>query len=93
MGKRIKLVHEAELALGKGLLRFQEVVELTLHSLLPSTLCEYLYDLCNLFTKFYSACRVLDVAEQDERLLLLAALEKVLRKGYSLIGLGYLEKI
>ena len=62
-------------------------------TLLPNYLCDYLYELCGQFTKFYSACKVLGTPEQNQRLLLLSALEKVLRKGYSLIGIGYLEKI
>ena len=93
MGVTVKLDHPNELALGRGLLRFQEVIETCLVSLLPSALCDYLYDLCGLFTKFYQTCRVIGEPEQNARLLLLLALEKVLRKGYSLIGIGYLERI
>ena len=89
----MRLVEETELALGKALLRFQEVVEQCLTTLTPSVMCDYLYELCGQFTKFYSACKVLGTPEQNQRLLLLCALEKVLRKGYSLIGIGYLEKI
>ena len=92
-GTRVQLVEETELALGKALLRFQEVVEQCLTTLTPSVMCDYLYELCGQFTKFYSACKVLGTPEQNQRLLLLSALEKVLRKGYSLIGIGYLEKI
>jgi len=92
-GATVQLVHETELALGKAMLRFQEVVERCLDNLLPSALCEYLYDLCNLFTKFYVACKVLGSPEMNQRLLLLAALVNVLRTGYGLIGIGFLEKI
>ena len=92
-GVSVRLDDPAELALGRGILRFQEVVETTLASLLPSALCDYLYELTNLFTKFYQACKVIGSPEQNQRLLLLLALEKVLRTGYSLIGIGYLERI
>ena len=92
-GVTVQLVEPAELALGRGILRFQEVVETTLASLLPSTLCDYLYELCNLFTKFYQACKVIGSPEMGQRCLLLLALEKVLRQGYSLVGIGYLERI
>ena len=92
-GETVNLVHDTELALGKAILRFQEVVEQSLTTLTPSTLCEYLYELCTLNSKFYLNCHIIGEPEQNQRLLLLAALEATLRKGYSLIGIGYLEKI
>ena len=42
---------------------------------------------------FYKECHVIGTPEQDQRLLLLFALEKTLRKGYSLLGIGYLERL
>ena len=39
------------------------------------------------------ACKVIGSAEQDQRVLLVLALEKVLRKGFDLLGIGYLERI
>ena len=92
-GARVALVDEYELQLGSELLKFHEVVEHTLTTLLPSALCDYLYGLCNDFTKFYQHCKVIGSPEQDQRLLLIRALEKALRKGYSLLGIGFLEKL
>jgi len=92
-GARVVLQAPEEFKLAKELLRFQEVVELVLQTLQPNFMCEYLYDLCNLFSKFWNNCPVIGSPEQNSRLLLLLALEKVLRKGYHLIGLGYLERI
>ena len=92
-GVRIELKHESELALGRALLRFPEVVQQTLHALFPSVLCDYVYDLCLLFTKFYAACKVIGSAEEGPRLLLLSALEKTLRTAFGLLGIGYLERI
>ena len=92
-GVTCNLAEPAELALGRGILRFQEVVETCLSTLLPSALCDYLYEICGLFTKFYQACKVIGDPQMGPRLLLLLALEKVLRKGYSLVGIGYLERI
>ena len=55
--------------------------------------CSTSKELCKLTSKFLLACHVLGTPEMSERLLLVAALDKVLRKGYGLLGLGYLEKI
>ncbi|KAL3902378.1 MAG: hypothetical protein SGPRY_012090, partial [Prymnesium sp.] len=92
-GCTISLGCEEEVALGRDILRFQEVVEEACTTLLPNTLCEYAYALTNQFTKFYQACRVIDSPQQNSRILLLSALENVLRKTYQLLGLGYLERI
>jgi len=92
-GERVVLVEPTELKLGKELLRFQEVIELMLQTLQPNFICEYLFELCGHFTKFYQACKVNGDPAQNSRLLLLLALEKVMRKGFHLVGLGYLERI
>lgn len=49
--------------------------------------------MCNSFTKFYQACKVIGDPEMKSRLLLIYAVDKVLRKGYELLGIGYLERI
>ena len=92
-GAHVELTEEAEAALGNALLRFPEVIEQMLSTLQPNFICEYLYDLCRKFTKFYQACKVIGSPQQNSRLVLLAALENVLRTGYSLVGIGYLERI
>jgi len=92
-GGSVQLKEIAEVELSRELMRFTEVIENTLSTLLPSALCDYLYNLCKAFTKFYLECKVIGTPEQDSRLLLCFATEKVLRKGYDLIGIGYLERI
>ncbi|GAB4839005.1 hypothetical protein Ancab_028535 [Ancistrocladus abbreviatus] len=47
-----------EHALGLHLLQFSEIVEDVRTNLLPSVLCEYLYNLSELFSKFYDSCQV-----------------------------------
>jgi len=93
MGAAVELGCEEETALAREILRFQEVVEDATATLLPNTLCEYAYGLCGQFTKFYQVCRVIDSPQQNSRILMLSALEGVLRKTYRLLGLGYLERI
>jgi len=92
-GATVSLQHDAERMLGKELLRFGEVIEITLATLQPNFMCDYLYGLCGVLTTFYVKCRVLGTPEQSSRLLLLYAAEKVMRKGFSLIGLGFLDRL
>ncbi|GMY11819.1 arginine--tRNA ligase, chloroplastic/mitochondrial-like isoform X2 [Fagus crenata] len=50
----IVFYHADERAMGLHLLQFSEVVEEAYTNLLPNVLCEYLYNLSEYFTKFYS---------------------------------------
>nr|KJB41314.1 hypothetical protein B456_007G107900 [Gossypium raimondii]KJB41319.1 hypothetical protein B456_007G107900 [Gossypium raimondii] len=54
------LEHKDERDLGLHLLQFAEVVEEACTNLLPNVVCEYLYKLSEIFSKFYSnpECKV-----------------------------------
>ncbi|ESQ54646.1 hypothetical protein EUTSA_v10027313mg, partial [Eutrema salsugineum] len=54
---KLALNHAEERALGLHLLRFAETVVEACSNLLPSVLCEYLYDLSDRYTTFYSDCQ------------------------------------
>ena len=92
-GAPLNLEHEMEIALGRHILRFQDAVEKTIAELLPSVLCEYVYNLCEHFTDFYGKCKVVGSAEQSSRLLLVRATLETLKKCTSLLGIGYLDRI
>ncbi|GAV84347.1 tRNA-synt_1d domain-containing protein/Arg_tRNA_synt_N domain-containing protein/DALR_1 domain-containing protein [Cephalotus follicularis] len=87
------LSHADERALGLHLLRFAEVVEEACTNLLPSVLCEYLYNLSENFSKFYSNCQVVGSAEETSRLLLCEATATVMRKCFDLLGIEPVYKI
>uniref|UniRef100_A0A5B6Z789 arginine--tRNA ligase n=1 Tax=Davidia involucrata TaxID=16924 RepID=A0A5B6Z789_DAVIN len=84
---KIELAHPDERALGLHLLQFAEIVEEACTNLLPNVLCEYLYNLSEYFTKFYSNCQVVGSAEETSRLLLCEATAVVMRKCFNLLGL------
>ncbi|KAL5572530.1 hypothetical protein UlMin_022127 [Ulmus minor] len=90
----IVLEHEGERELGLHLLQFSEVVEEACTNLLPNVLCEYLYNLSEIFTKkFYSNCQVVGSAEETSRLLLCEATATVMRKCFHLLGIVPVYKI
>ncbi|XP_037493009.1 arginine--tRNA ligase, cytoplasmic [Jatropha curcas] len=91
-GKLI-LSHPDERALGLHLLQFAETVEEACTNLLPNVLCEYLYNLSEYFTKFYSNCQVVGSAEETSRLLLCEATAVVMRKCFFLLGIVPVYKI
>ena len=65
----------------------------TVDELLPSVLCEYVYELCGAFTDFYSKCKVVGSAEQSSRLLLVRATLTVVQQCLALLGIGFLDRI
>lgn len=83
--EEIALDHSDERALGLHLLQFSEVVEEACNNLLPNVLCEYLYNLSEYFTRFYSNCQVVGSPEETSRLLLCEATAVVMRDRKSVV--------
>lgn len=58
----------------------------------PSLLCSYLYDLCRVFSQFYTQCPIFatdtDPAVQSMRLILTHRFRQVLKHGLHLIGMN-----
>ncbi|XP_042487615.1 arginine--tRNA ligase, chloroplastic/mitochondrial-like isoform X2 [Macadamia integrifolia] len=89
----ISLDHADERVLGLHLLLFAETVEEACTNLLPNVLCEYLYNLSENFTKFYSNCQVVGSAEETSRLLLCEATAIVMGKCFFLLGITPVDQI
>ncbi|KAF9617050.1 hypothetical protein IFM89_033155 [Coptis chinensis] len=89
----IVLAHPAERALGLHLLQFAEIVEEACSNLLPNVLCEYLYNLSENFTTFYTNCQVVGSPEETSRLLLCEATAVVMRKCFHLLGIEPVYKL
>lgn len=89
----LTLGDEVERDLALKVVQFPDVIEAILANLHIHQLADYLWELCTLLTTFYTKCRVLDVPEQNSRLLLLEATRKVLYKSFFLLGFEPLERI
>nr|GLL20621.1 arginine--tRNA ligase, cytoplasmic-like isoform X1 [Ipomoea trifida] len=89
----LDLAHQDERTLGLHLLQFPEVVEEACTNLLPNLLCEYLYNLSEDFTGFYTSCQVVGSAQETSRLLLCEATAVVMRKCFHLLGITPVYKI
>ncbi|KAH6775056.1 Arginyl-tRNA synthetase, partial [Perilla frutescens var. hirtella] len=89
----LDLAHPDERVLGLHLLQFAEVVEEACTTLMPNGLCEYLYNLSEDFTRFYTNCQVVGSAEETSRLLLCEATAVVMRKCFHLLGISPVYKI
>lgn len=87
------LVHPAELALIRQMLRLPELVEKAATSLSPHYLTFYAQDLAGTFHPFYKQCRVVSSLPEDlplnkARLKLVAAAKIVLARVLDLMGVG-----
>ncbi|RHN63305.1 putative arginine--tRNA ligase [Medicago truncatula] len=88
------LDHKDECTLALHLLQFTEVFVESCSNLLPNKLCEYLYDLAEIFTKkFYSNCQVVGSPEETSRLLLCEATLTVMRQCFYLLGIEPVDKL
>ncbi len=92
---RIQLKAPDELALAKQLLNFGFVLEGVVEECRPNYLCNYLYDLAGLYSKFFESCPVLksEEPERSSRLLLCEITAKVLKQGLEVLGLETTEKM
>ena len=89
----ISLSHRSEWSLACSILRFNDAVEKVAKDLMPNVLCKYLYDLCISLNAFYRDCRVIGTPEQNSRLLLIMAAEKVMRQGLNLLGIDVIDVV
>ncbi len=84
-----ELLPEEE-ALARQIYHFPDVIEQAASDLAPQVIATYLFELSQTFNSFYQKYRIIE-AENDEkkaqRLLLTAAVGKVLAQGLSLLGI------
>ena len=92
----IDLTTPPELALAKLLLRYGEVIETVVRDLRPHLLTNYLFDLAQTFSTFYTNCPVLKAPTEplkNSRLLLCHHTAATLRHGLNLLGIQTIEQM
>ncbi|MBI3144869.1 MAG: arginine--tRNA ligase [Pseudogulbenkiania sp.] len=83
----------AEKQLAVALAQFEDTVKDVADSGYPHYLCQYLYQLATLFSRFYEACPILksEGEVQASRLQLAALTAKTLKSGLDLLGIEVLD--
>lgn len=84
-----------ELAVAKHLFNFGLVLEAIAEEYRPNYLCNYLYELATLLSRFYEQCPVLKSTGQTrtDRLALCVLSARVLKEGLSLLGIETTERM
>jgi len=96
----VSLTHEKELKLGKLLLRLPEIITRMTEDLFMHPLCEFMYEVANVFTEFYEHCYCVEKNSSGEivkvnydRLLLCEATANVLSLCFNILGLKPVQKM
>lgn len=91
----IRLIEPAEIALGRTLIRYGDVVHQAAEQRLPHLLCDHLYDVASRFSSFYSDCPVLKAegATRASRLALAALVARQLNHGLGMLGIEAVDRM
>jgi len=86
---------DEEIALARKIVEFVGELQVTIETLRPHMLCNYLYDLSGAFSSFYNADKVIvdDPGQKARRLILCQRTLLVLKAGLSLLGIETLERM
>ncbi|QLL29850.1 arginine--tRNA ligase [Thermosynechococcus sichuanensis E542] len=89
------LEDETEQNLAKHLVQLAETLDFVSAELLPNRLCQYLFELSQLFNQFYDRCPILSAPEptKQSRLTLAYLTAQTLKLGLSLLGIRVLDRI
>ena len=91
----ISYSHALEWKLIRKLLKFDEVIISIEKDLMPNRLCNYLFELCKTFNRFYDQVPILkgEIDTKISRLTLCALTEKTLKLSLELLGIETLERM
>jgi arginyl-tRNA synthetase len=95
----IMLEHPSEVALGKKLVQFPEVIDIVARELRPNVLTDYLFELSRTFSRFYDkklGVRVIDASPdilRISRLRLCDITARILKLGLHLLGIRTVDQM
>lgn len=93
VGLELKSLAGGERALASKLTEFPEVVTKAVAEYSPHLICTYLYELAQVFNRFYEQHRVIGDPREEERLILVSHYAAVLKQGLELLGITAPEKM
>ena len=87
--------YDQEWRLLKKLLKYDEIILSVENDLMPNRLCNYLFELCQIFNRFYDQLPILKAETniKNSRLALCSLTEKTLKLSLNLLGIETLERM
>jgi len=92
-GKQPGDLQPGERSLARKLSEYSETVDKATAELMPHYVCTYLYELAQLFNRFYEHNRVIGDKRQDARLWLVKNYADTLKNGLELLGIAVPEQM
>jgi arginyl-tRNA synthetase len=89
----LKDLDSAERSLLRKVSEFNEVVARATSELMPHYICTYLYELAQIFNRFYEKSRVIDDPREAVRIQLVSDYAQTLKNGLTLLGIHAPEKM
>ncbi|MDB5163811.1 MAG: argS [Candidatus Saccharibacteria bacterium] len=89
----IKQLEPTERSLARKLSEYPEVFTAAVNELMPHHICTYLYELAQVFNRFYEKSHVIGDERQAIRLQLVEAYAKVLKSGLDLLNISAPEQM
>lgn len=86
-------LNEEELATLRSLFRFPEVITASATAYSPNLLGNYLFDLAQKFNAFYNKHRIIGSKNYELRIILTAAVSRVLKNGLNTLGIQAPQKM
>ncbi len=83
----------SEHSLLRKITEYREIVDKAVSELMPHSICTYLYELAQVFNRFYEQNRVIDDQRQDIRLALVEYYANTLKEGLDLLGIPAPDKM
>lgn len=80
-------IEEGERSLVRKLGQYSETVAQATQDMTPHLICSYLYELAQVFNRFYEKNRVIDDPRESQRLALISRYADVLKEGLELLGI------
>jgi arginyl-tRNA synthetase len=89
----ISQLEPGERSLVLKLSQYAETIDKSVNELLPHHICSYLYELCQVFNRFYEYSRVIGDPRQDLRLALVNSYADTLKAGLGILGIEAPDKL
>lgn len=86
--KKSETLDPSERILAAKLGEFPEVIEKAVAELLPHHVCSYLYELAQVFNRFYENSRIIDDRREASRLWLVGIYADTLKEGLGILGIS-----
>jgi arginyl-tRNA synthetase len=91
--QKVDKLDSQERTLARKLSMYPEVFEAAASELSPHHICNYLYETCQIFNRFYESSKVIDSPRSGIRLSLVSSYKEVLERGLGVLGVPLSERM